>query len=79
MNANATDAVFPLIFTGDPNVQCYGAGLNKRELFAAMAMQGLLSNSEVHKAGGYTRNGLLAEAVMNADALIATLNEPQGD
>lgn len=53
----------------------YSTGLTKRELFAAMAMQGLLSNPEVHKAGGYTRADLAAESVMQADALIEALNE----
>ena len=49
--------------------------LSKRELFAAMAMQGLISNSE--------RIGNSKEcsetAVLCADALIEELNKPQGD
>ncbi len=43
-------------------------GLTKRELFAAMALQGLLANPE-------QGSGLAAEAVKAADALIDVLNK----
>jgi hypothetical protein len=45
-------------------------GLNKRELFAAMAMQGLLAKSEE-----MTPSHLAQWAVTNADALLAALKE----
>lgn len=60
-------------------------GLTKRELFAAMAMQGLLANS----GGPIQANGMCGWSLVNcepinvgqtaigmADALIAALNEP---
>jgi hypothetical protein len=46
-------------------------GLTKREYFAAMAMQGLLSNPNTSFE---TR-----DAVIIADALIAELNKPNND
>lgn len=46
-------------------------GLTKRELFAAMAMQGLLANPE--ELGSFS----IAElSVMHADALISELSKP---
>ncbi len=71
---NANDPAFPC----DPDVNGNELGVTKRELFAAMAMQGVLANpdwtsqansqaEEVSMAVGY--------AVMAADALIAKLNE----
>ena len=42
-------------------------GLTKRELFAAMAMQGILARDEG------TKRGLLVDAVRFADALLAEL------
>ena len=52
----------------------YYLGLTKRELFAAMAMQGLLSDMEFIKKNS---TGLTAVelAVCTADALIAELNK----
>lgn len=50
-------------------------GLTKRELLAAMAMQGLVAN----QFGWDVPCGALAfEAVKQADALIAQLNRPKG-
>ena len=48
-------------------------GLTKRELFAAMAMQGILSSGE-HRYGS-TLNGLAQYAVQLSDALINELNK----
>lgn len=50
-------------------------GLTKREYFAAMAMQGLLSEQEYHK---WIRTEYATEAVACADALIAELNKENG-
>ena len=44
------------------------AGLTKRELFAAMAMQGLLADPTVIYVGGAAK-----QAVKHADALLAAL------
>lgn len=51
-------------------------GMTKREYFAAMAMQGMLSNSTTFQ--GYSSyNELANEAVLQADALLNELH-PQG-
>ncbi len=52
-------------------------GLTKRELFAAMAMQGLLTKYETMWAGDFPlHEGVANDAVRSADALIAALNKP---
>jgi hypothetical protein len=50
------------------------AGLNKREYFAAMAMQGLCANSIPGKHHEFKHQAM--EAVRYADALIKELNTP---
>lgn len=53
-------------------------GLTKREKFAAMAMQGFLSNpkiSEDPKSGEKLRQGLASASILCADALIEALNK----
>lgn len=52
----------------------YSNGLTKREYFAAMAMQGILSD---HDNQGYTWNyeHVVADAVKIADQLINQLNQ----
>lgn len=59
-------------FPGDPNLSGFGCeGLSKRELFAAMAMQGLMSIPEV-----FGKPNLIAGASVEiADALIAELEK----
>ena len=47
-------------------------GLTKRELFAAMAMQGLCSNS---RYGDFGVRGIQVESVEIADALLAELEK----
>ena len=54
------------------------SGVTKREYFAAMAMQGLLSNLEAIRREGFQDRDIEEFAIMRADALIAALNaEPQ--
>lgn len=57
-----------------PNVPAFfpppATGLSKRDLFAAMAMQGLLANPE---HGYNTMSGLVHDATVYADALFAEL------
>ena len=63
---NGNDLVYP---TND----CREGTLTKRELFAAMAMQGQLAHRN-----GYTENGygvIASDAVEFADALITELNK----
>jgi len=50
-------------------------GLTKREHLAAMAMQGLLSNPEVSKAGYFKGLGIAENAINFADDLLAALEE----
>ncbi|MBS5907830.1 MAG: hypothetical protein KIC84_11455 [Dysgonomonas mossii] len=57
-------------YSGKPCNQHFG--LTKRELFAAMAMQGILANPE--KIGGKDQE-LTQYSVMLADALINELNK----
>ena len=49
------------------------SGLTKRELFAAMAMQGMQAN--ISYTTHYAAEQKAQLAVMNADALIAELNK----
>ena len=48
-------------------------GLTKREYFAAMALQGMMSSGRVDVTG----DGIAEFAVRQADALIKALNENQ--
>lgn len=62
--------------------ECRMGGLTKREYFAAMAMQGLLANSEwmqEYEGGKYLmHNEVISEVSVNlADALINALNKEQ--
>lgn len=57
-------------YSGKPCNQHFG--LTKRELFAAMAMQGILANPE--RIGGKDQE-LAQYSVMLADALITELNK----
>lgn len=53
-------------------------GLTKRELFAAMAMQGMVSSewySDFAEGKGSLRDRIAENAVRHADALIKALNE----
>lgn len=61
---------------GDRNAYPQGShsnGLTKRELFAAMAMQGLLANLAAVRAEGFRDEEIEEFAIMRADALIAAL------
>jgi hypothetical protein len=62
---NGNDAIYPMATEGDG----FNDGLTKRELIAAMAMQGLLATP-----GKYEHAKTIAQwAVNHADALIARL------
>lgn len=61
----------------------WATGLTKRELFAAMAMQGIISCEHpsacaVEISGGKMPSDVAKQAVYMADALIAELNKPKG-
>lgn len=62
----------------DGTVYAQWFGLSKRELFAAMAMQGLLSNlSTLRKDEDFADHDIEAFARMRADALLAELAKAQ--
>lgn len=58
-------------FDHKPEYQYQEAGLTKREHFAAMAMQGILSAD----GGSSSYSGLAAEACKHADALLYQLDK----
>jgi hypothetical protein len=62
---NGNDAIYPMATEGDG----FNDGLTKRELIAAMAMQGLLAGHPIYDPSGVART-----AVAYADALIERLN-----
>jgi len=83
MKTEPNDAAHPFAteqtLKGFPGTQCGQQGLTKRELFAAMAMQGLLANAAplADKSGNLKPSSIgdkLNLAVASADALIAALN-----
>ncbi len=76
---HADDNAYPLI-THDTNGTAAGIefGLSKRELFAGMAMQGILSNDWEGYAHQNDECDTLARVAVNfADALIKQLNIEQ--
>jgi len=48
-------------------------GLTKREAFAMVAMQGILSNPYWNEFGDFSADGIAESATRNADALLAEL------
>ena len=73
-----TDKERPMTKPNDPAFPEYEAGeigLTKRELFAAMAMQAMWGNSALFGHPSFDLDGCAAEAIQQADALIAALNK----
>jgi vacuolar-type H+-ATPase catalytic subunit A/Vma1 len=68
MNTNPNDSAFPV----DSGEMGMTEGLTKREYFAAMAMQGILSSSADRGTSAVAKN-----AVEFADALMEKLNQPK--
>lgn len=71
MNTNPESPVFPLVV----DVIDSQWGLTKREYFAAMMMQAMLSNPTV--SVNESNSTLARAAIQKADALIEHLNEDQ--
>lgn len=73
-NQEGKELSFPYVeldtYSGKPCNQHFG--LTKRELFAAMAMQGILANPEITK--NHKDLNIEQAAIKCADALIAELN-----
>jgi hypothetical protein len=73
---NPTESAFPTwsrLYGEKPELD--GDGLTKREHFAAMAMQGQLSNPAILERHGLEAKDVAKTAVDFADALIAALNK----
>ncbi len=69
-NIQALGLVHPAVVTAEPSA--YVAGITKRELFAAMAMQGLMTSPAI--SCETKKQGLVASiSVWMADALLAEL------
>jgi len=86
LKTNPNDLITPLkciSFEGEKNIEMTSGGLTKREYFAALAMQGLLANSRIHKINEsalrgnskYSHYCNWTLAVECADALIEELNK----
>jgi hypothetical protein len=60
-----------LVHTHSGEVQEYSKGLTKREYFAGLAMQGMLSNPATYG----DREIMMIEAVKNADSLLLELDK----
>lgn len=67
------DLAFPFVETAAMQGESINFGLTKRELFAAMAMQGFAANPSCSANG----ERHVAEAVQWADALLAALAQPK--
>ena len=57
----------------------FATGLTKRELFAAMAMQGILANPCRQTSTSETYAEAAIDGVRYADALLAELAKPRAD
>jgi hypothetical protein len=68
----ANYSAFPLAIEGAGTSE---SGLTKRELIAAMALQGILSNAHLSEAWGLQEQGTAAAAASFADALIEELSK----
>lgn len=66
-------------YTGQQIVREQFSGLTKRELFAAMAMQGLCANTELMDGNPTAFTAAADIAVYQADALLAALKRTQTD
>lgn len=69
MQTRKNDAAFPLWEQDEDGIVVQGSGLTKREIFAAMALQGILANPE------FMATMAAKVAVKKADELIKALND----
>lgn len=72
--SNANEPAFPISASDSPNHEAYW-GLDKREYFAALAMQGMMPHLPATSEADRPRQlaAFAARAVMAADALLAEL------
>jgi hypothetical protein len=74
---NSEQAAFPLVYDGpNANSFCHD-GLTKREYFAAMAMQGLLSADARYNNRTDDRKSLAKDAIAFADELLKQLDNQE--
>lgn len=69
---NANDLAFPFVERSTDQQESINLGLTKRELFAAMAMQGLCANPYWTKS---THANIAQGAALYADALLSELEK----
>lgn len=80
MSADNSGPAFPqhvmseLARYGEPPIFEMRGGLTKRELFSAMVMQGIVSNSEILIRFEIPADSVAKKAIEYADALIAALS-----
>ena len=75
MQTKKNDSAFPIFDSSGEHFMKHG-GLSKREFFAAMALQGILSNPSLDTLEyGPDENAVLA--IMSADSLIHGLNKTE--
>ena len=72
-----SDLAFPFVETGAMQGESINFGLSKRELFAAMAMQGMLSDESGGEIGGayWKPSDCAVRSCEFADALILALSQ----
>lgn len=77
MSAHDPHAAFPFVSQGGLHEhQLYGFGLTKRELFAAMAMQGMCANPQLMDNDSQKQIDWIAVlAEKQADALLKSLEQ----
>lgn len=73
------ELVFPFVETAAMQGESINFGLTKRELFATMAMQGMLSQSPEGGCDVWENHPgpLAGKAIQLADALLAALAQPK--
>ena len=76
-NSVGEDLAFPFVETRAMQGESINLGLTKRELFAAMAMQGIMAGLPIEAVHSARTSAFLA--VEHADALILALSRKDGD
>jgi len=71
--SDGNDSAFPIPICNEPGAYATEPGLTKRELFTAMAMQGLLTNCSPDWSTGECTAVVASRAVYEADTLLKEL------
>ena len=72
-NTNGNELAFPFVETREMQGESISFGLTKREHFAAMAMQGMLSDECGGQGPSWNADACAARACQFADALLRAL------